>query len=64
MRGFVREYGQGVRQENVKSKMKELTGTVSYALSMRPTVITASLKEDHDVSAACQIVLFRLNLFI
>ena len=28
MREFVREYGKGVRQENVRSKTKELTGTL------------------------------------
>ena len=28
MREFVGEYGKGVRQENVRSKTKELTGTL------------------------------------
>ena len=56
MRDFVREYGRGVRQDNVRSKTKEQTGTLPYALSMRPTVITASLEEDHDITAACQTV--------
>ena len=44
MRDFVREYGRGVRQENVRSKTKELTGTLPYALSMRPAEITAPLE--------------------
>jgi len=56
MREFVREYGRGVRQETVRSKTKELTGTLPYALSMRPAVITDSLEEEHDVTAACQVV--------
>ena len=45
MREFAGEYGRGVRQENVRSKAKELTGTLPYALSslsMCPTAITAS----------------------
>ena len=46
----------GVRQENVRSKMKELTGTLPYALSMCPTTITASLEESEDVTTACQVV--------
>ena len=37
MREFAEEYGRGVRQENVRSKTKELTGTLPYALSMCPT---------------------------
>ena len=37
MRAFAGEYGRGVRQENVRSKTKELTGTLPYALSMCPT---------------------------
>ena len=32
MREFAGEYGRGVRQENVRSKAKELTGTLPYAL--------------------------------
>lgn len=32
MREFVREYGRGVRQENVRSKIKEITGTLPYML--------------------------------
>ena len=57
MRDFVREYGRGVRQENVRSKTKKLTGTLPYALSMRPAEITAPLEaEDDHVSAAFQIV--------
>jgi len=39
---FVGEYGRGVRQENVRSKTKNLTGTLPYALSMCPTTTTAS----------------------
>ena len=54
MREFVREYGKGVRQENVHSKTKELTGTPPHALSMRP--ITASSEDSQDITAACQIV--------
>ena len=56
MREFAKEYGRGVRQENVRSKTKELTGTLSYALSMCPTTITASLEESEDVTTACQVV--------
>ena len=56
MREFVREYGKGVRQENVRSKTKELTGTLPYALSMRPFLITASSQDGQDITAACQIV--------
>ena len=53
MREFPGEYGRGVRQENVRSKTKELTGTLSYALSMCPTTITASSEEREDVTTAC-----------
>ena len=56
MREFVREYGKGVRQENVCSKTKELTGTLPHALSMRPILITASSEDSQDITAACQIV--------
>ena len=59
MREFAEEYGRGVRQENVRSKEKELTGTLPYALStlsMCPTTITASLEESEDVTTACQVV--------
>ena len=38
-----------------ESKTKELTGTLPYALSMRPSVITASSEDFHDVTTACQI---------
>ena len=55
MREFVGEYGKGVRQENVRSKTKELTGTLPYALSMCSSVITASSEDCHDVTTACQI---------
>ena len=55
MREFAAEYGRGVRQENVRSKAKELTGTLPYALSMCPTTITASLEESEDVTTAYQV---------
>ena len=55
MREFVREYGKGVRQENVRSKTKELTGTLPYPLSMRPILITASSEDSQDITVACQI---------
>ena len=55
MREFVRENGKGVRQENVRSKTKELTGTLPYAQSMRPSVITASSEDYHYVTTTCQI---------
>ena len=56
MREFAGEYGRGVRQKNVRSKKKELTGTLPYALSMCPTTITASLEESADVTTAFQVV--------
>ena len=56
MREFAGEYGRGVRQENVRSKTKELTGTLPYALSMCPTTITASSEEREDVTTACLVV--------
>ena len=59
MREFAGEYGRGVRQENVRSKGKVLTGTLPYALSslsMCPTTITASLEESEDVTTAYQVV--------
>ena len=34
---------------------KELTGTLPYALSMRPSIITASSEDCHDVTTALQI---------
>ena len=37
MREFAGEYGRGVRQENVRSKAKELTGTLPYALVVLKT---------------------------
>ena len=55
MREFVSEYGRGVRQENVRSKTKEITGTLPYALSMRPAAITASNEVD-DIVSECQTV--------
>ena len=57
MREFVGEYGKGVRQENVRSKTKELTCTYTSiaAFSMRPSVITASSEDCQDVTTACQI---------
>ena len=42
MREFAGEYGRGLRQENVRSKTKELTGTLPCALSMCPTTIGVS----------------------
>lgn len=56
MQEFAGEYGRGVRQENVRSKTKELTGTLPYALSMCPTTITTSLEESEDVTTTCQVV--------
>ena len=50
------EYGKGIRQENVRSKTKELSGSLPYALSVRPTLITVSSEECQDVTTACQIV--------
>ena len=53
MREFAGEYERGVRQENVRSKAKELAGTLPYALSslsMCPTTITASLEESEDLT--------------
>ena len=44
-----------MRQENVRSKTKELTCTLPYAFSMRPSVITASSEDCQDVTTACQI---------
>ena len=56
MREFAGEYGGGVRQENVRSKTKELTGTLPCALRMCPTTIIASLEESEDVATTCQVV--------
>ena len=56
MREFAGDYGRGVRQENVRSKTKELTGILPYALSTCPTNITGSLEESEDVTTACQVV--------
>ena len=56
MREFAGEYGRGVRQENVHSKTKELTGTLHYALSMGPITIIASLEESEDETTACQVM--------
>ena len=55
MREFVGECEKGVRQENVRSKTKELTCTLPYAFSMRPSVIAASSEDCQDVTTACQI---------
>lgn len=55
MREFVSEYGKGVRQENVRSKTKEITGTLPYALSMRPAAVTPS-HEVNDSVSECLIV--------
>ena len=54
---FAGEYGTDVRQENIRSKTKELTGTLPYALSVCPTTITASLEESEDVTTAYQVAL-------
>ena len=54
-REFAVEYGRGVREENVRSKTKELTGTLPYALGLCPTTIT-SLEESEHVTTACQVV--------
>ena len=56
LREFTGDYGRGVRQENVRSNTKELTGTLPYALSMCSTTTTASLEESEDVTTACQVV--------
>ena len=55
MREFVSEYGKGVRQENVRSKTKEITGTLPYALSMRPAAVTPS-NEVNVIVSECQTV--------
>ena len=58
MREFAGKYGRGVRQENVRSKAKELTGTLPFALSslsMCPTTITASLEESEDVTQPAKL---------
>ena len=55
MREFVGECGKGVRQENFRLKTKELTCTLPYAFSMRPSIITASSEDCQDVTTACQI---------
>ena len=53
LKEFAREYGRGVRQDNVRSMTKELTGTLPYALSLRPTVIP-TVDTNEDVVTACQ----------
>ena len=55
MRDFIREHGGGVRQTNVRTKTKELTGTLPYTLSMRPQVISATL-DIPDITTTCFIV--------
>ena len=55
MREFVSVYGRSVRQENVRSKTKEITGTLPYSLSMRPAAVTAS-EEVEDIVLECQTV--------
>ena len=55
MREFVSEYGRGIRQENVRSKTKEITGTLPYSLSMRPDAVTAS-EEVEDIVLECLTV--------
>ena len=54
-REFVSEYGKGVRQDNVRSKTKEITGTLPYALSMRPAAVTPS-NEVNVIVSECQTV--------
>jgi hypothetical protein len=44
-----------VRQENVHSKTKEITGTLPYSLSMRPATVTTS-EEVEDIVLECQTV--------
>ena len=53
---FAWEYRKRVRQENVRSKTKELTSTLPYALNRCPTTTTASIEESEDVTTACQVV--------
>lgn len=53
LKEFARECGRGVRQENVRSKTKELTGTLPYAISVRPAVIT-TVDSHEDIVAECQ----------
>ena len=48
------EYGRGVRHENIQSKTKELTGTLPYAISLRPAVI-AVVNSEEDVVAERQV---------
>jgi hypothetical protein len=55
MREFVSVYGRSVRQENVRSKTKEITGTLPYSLSMRPDAVTAS-EEVEDIVLECLTV--------
>ena len=63
---FVGEYGKGVRQENVRSKTKELTGTLLYALFMH-SVITASSEDCHAkqkmLMSYCRVELCGCKLF-
>ena len=42
-------------QENVRSKTKEITGTIPCALSMRPAAVTPS-DEVNDIVSECQTV--------
>jgi ribosomal protein S18 len=55
MREFVSEYGRGIRQENVRLKTKEITGTLPYSLSMRPDTVTAP-EEVEEIVLECQTV--------
>ena len=55
MREFVWQYGKGVRQENIRSKTKELTGTLPYALSMRFILITASSEDSQDIKRPAKL---------
>ena len=58
--------GHCVRQENVRSKTKELTGTLLYALSMH-SVITASSEDCHAkqkmLMSYCRVELCGCKLF-
>ena len=55
MREFVSNYGKGMRQENVRSKTKEITGTLPYALSTKPAAVTPS-NEVNVIVSECQTV--------
>ena len=50
---FAGEYGRGVRKENVRSKTKELTGTLPYALSVSHHSLVRGKRRR---TTACQVV--------